>query len=139
MLHSIRVADYMATKLVTLTTDMSIDQAIRELLTHRISGAPVLEEGLLVGMFSESDCLEDLLQSGYHNSGGGRRVQDVMSRTIVTIGPEDSILQACEIFIKKGRHRLPVVDHMERLVGQISRRDVIRAMDDITHRATAEA
>ncbi|MBA4151453.1 MAG: CBS domain-containing protein, partial [Acinetobacter sp.] len=63
MLHSIRVADYMATKLVTLTPDTSIDQAIRELLTHRISGAPVIEGGELVGMFSESDCLEEALQS----------------------------------------------------------------------------
>jgi len=138
MLHSLRVADYMATKLVTLTPDTSIDQAIRELLTHRISGAPVIEGGELVGMFSESDCLEEALQSGYHNMSSGS-VKDVMSTQVVFVSPEDSILQVAEMFIKKGRHRLPVKDHHGKLVGQISRRDVIRAMDDITHSATAEA
>lgn len=138
MLHSLRVADYMATKLVTLTPDTSIDQAIRELLTHRISGAPVIEGDELVGMFSESDCLEEALQSGYHNMSSGS-VKDVMSTQVVFVSPEDSILQVAEMFIKKGRHRLPVKDHNGKLVGQISRRDVIRAMDDITHSATAEA
>ncbi len=138
MLHSLRVADYMATKLVTLTPDTSIDQAIRELLTHRISGAPVIEGGELVGMFSESDCLEEALQSGYHNMSSGQ-VRDVMSTQVVFVSPEDSILQVAEMFIKKARHRLPVKDHNGKLVGQISRRDVIRAMDDITHSATAEA
>lgn len=138
MLHSLRVADYMATKLVTLTPDTSIDQAIRELLTHRISGAPVIEGDELVGMFSESDCLEEALQSGYHNMSSGS-VKDVMSTQVVFVSPEDSILQVAEMFIKKGRHRLPVKDRNGKLVGQISRRDVIRAMDDITHSATAEA
>ncbi len=138
MLHSLRVADYMATRLITLTPETSIDQAIRELLTHGISGAPVVKGGELVGIFSESDCLEEALQSGYHNTSSGQ-VKDVMSTQVITISPEDSILQAAEIFIKQGRHRLPVKDYRGKLVGQISRRDVIRAMDDMTHRATADA
>lgn len=132
MLHSIRVADYMASRLVTLQPDMTIDQAIKELLTHGISGAPVLENERLVGVFSESDCLQDIIQAGYYESNAGL-VRDVMSKTIESINPDESILTAAEIFLKGKRRRLPVVDDQGHLVGQISRRDILRAMDDLTH------
>lgn len=132
MLHSIRVADYMASRLVTLQPDMTIDRAIKELLTHGVSGAPVLENDKLVGVFSESDCLGDILQSSYYESNAGL-VRDVMSTQIQSISPEESILAAAEIFLHGKRRRLPVVDDQGHLVGQISRRDVLRAMDDLTH------
>ena len=78
MLHSIRVSDYMAKRLIVLQSDMSIDMAIKLLLRHGASGAPVLNEiGELVGMFSESDCLKDIVQSCYHETNAGM-VKDVM-------------------------------------------------------------
>ncbi|MDP2227514.1 MAG: CBS domain-containing protein [Moraxellaceae bacterium] len=136
MLQSIRVADYMAHKLVTLRPDMSIDQAIRSLLDNGISGAPVVQDGKLVGVFSESDCLKDVLQSVYHNMGGGL-VSDFMTAAMETISPDESIITAAEIFLNHRRRRLPVVDANGRLVGQISRRDVLRAIADLSSKAPA--
>ncbi|MBB09672.1 MAG: CBS domain-containing protein, partial [Alcanivorax sp.] len=56
MLKSIKVADYMTRRLVTIRPEMSVNEAIRVFLEHKISGAPVVDEnGSLVGVFSESD------------------------------------------------------------------------------------
>lgn len=133
MLQSIRVADYMAVKLVTLSPATSIDEAIRLFLEHGISGAPVLQDSKLVGVFSESDCLKDVLHAGYHNMSSGL-VGDFMSTDIESIGPDDSIISAAELFLSRKRRRLPVVDTNGTLVGQISRRDVLRAIDDFTRK-----
>ena len=130
MLQSIRVADYMTQKLVTLAPDTPVDEAILELLEHRISGAPVLEHGRLVGVFSESDCLKEVLHAGYHNMRSGL-VRDYMSTQIETINAGESIISAAETFLNHKRRRLPVVDADGQLVGQISRRDVLRAIADI--------
>lgn len=130
MLRSIRVADYMAKNLATLSPDTSVEQAIAVLLDRRISGAPVVEDGRLVGMFSEIDCLREMLHAGYHDMSSGR-VRNFMSNEVETIGPDDSIVVAAEIFLNRKRRRLPVIDAGGTLVGQISRRDVLRAFADM--------
>ena len=118
MLKSIRVADYMTRNLVTLKPHVSVNDSIRILLENRISGAPVVDDsGSLVGVFSESDCLKGALQASYHET------------------EISSILDAAEIFIADHRRRLPVVDK-GKLVGQISRRDLLRAMDDFSRKHT---
>ncbi|WP_022955469.1 CBS domain-containing protein [Perlucidibaca piscinae] len=136
MLHSIRVGDYMATQLVCVTPGMTIDQAIKVLLNHRISGAPVIENGELLGMFSESDCLAEIIQAGYYESNAGL-VSDVMRAPVDTIHVDESILRAAEVFQREHRRRLPVVNDLGVVIGQISRRDILRAMDDLTHQSLA--
>lgn len=127
-LKSIRVADYMSRRLVTLSPGMSVHAAIRLLLEHSISGAPVVEGGALVGLFSESDCLRGAVQSSYHGTEIGS-VEEFMTKTVQTIDADDSIFTAADIFLNQRRRRLPVISD-GKLVGQISRRDILRAMDD---------
>lgn len=136
MLRSIRVSDYMSTQLLLLNPDMAMDEAINALLERRVSGAPVVQDGKLVGIFSESDCLKEALQAGYHNTGSGK-VSDYMSHEVTTISDDDSIISAAEIFLNQKRRRLPVLDASGKLVGQISRRDVLRAMIAIKGRQEA--
>lgn len=133
MLHDIRVDHYMAKQPILLKPEMSIDAAIKTLLQHKISGAPVVHEGVLVGIFSEADCLGDMLQAGYYEMNAGL-VRDVMSTATDTIHPSQSILDAADVFQQRGRRRLPVVDDLGVVVGQISRRDVLQALDDLAHR-----
>lgn len=133
MLHDIRVDHYMAKQPIVLSPEVSIDAAIKTLLQHKISGAPVVQSGELIGMFSEADCLADILQSGYYDMSSGL-VRDVMSTGIDTIHPSQSILDAADLFQKRGRRRLPVVDDLGVVVGQISRRDVLRALHDLAQK-----
>ena len=130
MLRSVKVRDYMAANLVTLSPDMEILRAIHSLVTNRISGAPVVDEhGNLVGVLSEMDCMRVALNAGYHEEYGGH-VDEYMSKKVITVEAEASILELAQRFIDGPYRRFPVVEDA-RLVGQISRRDVLRALEHL--------
>jgi CBS domain-containing protein len=117
----------MSVRVITFTPDMEILDAVHILVKNRISGAPVLDlHGNLVGMLSQQDCLKVALSAAYHSEWGGR-VEEFMTREIKTIDADASIVDVAEIFVKSGYRRLPVVER-NRLVGQISRHDLLKAM-----------
>ena len=127
MLRSVLVKDHMAKNVVTLDPDMEIAHAAQFLIAHDISGAPVLDShGRLVGLLTERDCMKVALQVDYHGIPGGL-VRDYMSPEPQTVQPEQSILTVADLFINGRFRRYPVVDE-GRLVGLISRRDVMRAL-----------
>ena len=131
LLKSTKVRDYMAASLVTFRPDMEILRAISLLVEKRISGAPVVDErGNLVGVLSEQDCIQVALRAGYHEEFGGR-VSEFMSREVETIDADASILQLAEKFVNARYRRYPVLDD-NRLVGQISRRDVLKALEALS-------
>jgi predicted transcriptional regulator len=124
------VTRFMATKLITFAPDMDILDAMDLLLKKKITGAPVLnKQGELVGMLSEVDCLKLLVEGPYNqepNSVG--TVADFMSKEVVTIDHDRTILDAAYTFVNSGLKRLPVRDDNNKLIGQISRVDVLRAI-----------
>lgn len=122
------VKDYMARTLVTFKPDTDVLDAIHVLVTKRIAGAPVIDdEGNLLGMLSELDCMKVALDAGYHGIWGGP-VSDFMSAGVKTVDAEMSIVDLAKTFIDTTYRRYPVMDGT-RLVGQISRRDVLRALE----------
>lgn len=121
----------MAANLITFKPDMEMRLAISHLIEKRISGAPVVDDrGNLVGVLSEQDCMKMALSAGYHDDPGGL-VKDFMSTKVATIDADTSILQLAQMFVDSPYRRYPVLQN-NRLVGQISRRDVLRALDSIT-------
>jgi CBS domain-containing protein len=127
-IKSCLVKDYMSKTLVTFKPETSVLDAIHELVRHRIAGAPVVDDaGNLVGMLSELDCLKVALQAGYHGDYGGP-VRDYMSGDVKTVNAEMSIVDLAQRFLDSRFRRFPVTDR-NRLVGQISRRDVLRALE----------
>ncbi len=125
---TITVRSYMATQLVTFSPDTEIMDAMHSLIEHRITGAPVIDSrGQLVGMLSEHDCIKAALNACYHGELGGR-VESVMSRDVQTVEPDESILEVAERLIGSPFKRFVVMER-NRVVGQISRRDVLRALD----------
>ncbi len=136
MLHSITVKDFMTASVVTFTPDMDVMAAIHKLVEKGISGAPVLDSlGNIIGVLSEHDCLKVGLHASYHGVLGGR-VEEFMSKNPVTVDVDLSILSLAEMFVAKPYRRYPVVED-NRLVGQISRSDVIRAIDKINDGSNA--
>ena len=79
------VKDIMTKKLITFQPDMRVLAAIESLLKHKISGAPVVNEnGNLVGVLSEIDCMSTIIQDLYYSDSGGS-VRDFMSTEITTV------------------------------------------------------
>ena len=131
-LRSCFVKDYMSKTLVTFKPDTNVLDAVHTLVEHRIAGAPVVDDlGNIVGMLSEFDCIRVALQAGYHGDYGGP-VSDYMSRDVTTVNAEMSIVDLAQKFADQGYRRFPVTDN-NRLVGQISRRDVLRALEVLSH------
>jgi len=130
MLRSIKVSDYMTRQLVVFTPETDLFDAIKQLLNNNISGAPVVDgDNHVLGLLSELDCLKSILSGSYYDEVGGK-VGDFMTKELTTISPSEDMIAVAEMFIGKNRRRLPVVDDHGVLVGQISRRDVLRCMRD---------
>jgi len=130
MLQTIKVSDYMAASLTTFKPEMEMREAIIYLVDKRISGAPVVDDhGNLVGVLSEQDCMKVALSAGYHGDYGGQ-VKAYMNTKVTTIDADMSILNLAQLFIDAPYRRYPVLQN-NRLVGQVSRRDVLRALKSI--------
>lgn len=123
------ITSYMTTELVTFFEDQMIHEAITVMLKHKISGAPVLNEsGELTGIISEKDCLKVLIDEAYYNNPlNHRQVKDYMTSNVKTLSVHSNIVDAARNFIRSSFRRFPVVDDNGRLVGQISRKDILKA------------
>jgi CBS domain-containing protein len=127
MTSPILACDMMVTKLITLSPDMGLRDAARLLLKNRISGAPVVNAaGELIGIFSEKDLMQALIDAVYDELPSSE-VSAYMSRKVYTVDAQADILAIAQIFRTKDYRRLPVVQE-GKLVGQISRRDVMAAV-----------
>ena len=127
MLHSIKAKDYMTANLVILSPDTSVMEAIRILLDKGISGAPVVDKmGRLVGLLSEKDCMRVATHAGYYGEAGGK-VSEFMSPDVITVEGDTSVIEIAKMFMEKPFKRYPVMDD-NRLIGSISRRDVLKAI-----------
>ena len=128
MFRSILIDDFMTRNLATATEEMDLLSLVDLLLRRGISGAPVVDgSGHLIGMVSEHDCLKAILVGTYQGEVGGS-VFDVLTSSVETIRLGTSIVEAANQMVTSGRRRLPVVDHENRLIGQISRSDLLRAV-----------
>jgi CBS domain-containing protein len=91
MLANITVKQHMSTNLVTFHPRMDVYEAIRKLLEHRITGAPVVEQsGEIVGVFSEMDCLRIALSSTYYEGMGGK-VGEYMTRNFKPVDADTKL------------------------------------------------
>lgn len=123
------VTDYMTVKLITFKAEMDIQEATKVLLDNKISGAPVVDDdGLLIGMLSEKDCIRLLIDGHYNQRPAGTgTVADYMSRNIKTLNASTTIIDAAYDFLGSSYRRYPILKE-GKLVGQISRRDVLKAI-----------
>ena len=127
--------EIMTTQLVTLQPKTTVAEAIKTLLRHSISGAPVVDEdGALLGILSEFDCLRAIANEQFHSDHDESGVvEDLMTRGGETIGPDSDLFQVAQTFVTLRVRRLPVLED-GRLLGQVSRRDVLRALDSLPGR-----
>ena len=138
-MRSLRVRDYMTPRkrLKTVTPDTNVVEAMTMLLETKVSGAPVVDDsGKLLGVLSEVDLLKVVEQDSYYDEGVGL-AGDYMHAPAETVSDTMDIYALTELFLKDRRRRYPVVDEDGQLVGQISRRDVLRAMQEFLVKAHA--
>lgn len=151
------VRDYMKINVISLDPETSIFDAAKIFSEHNISGAPVVENGKVVGVISvtdivrfmkmklpkseiypESHALALIISNLVKEQIEFRRwierisqtkVRNLMSTDVISIQPDKSILEAVNIMEKNDVERLPVIEE-GKLIGIISRADLIRALID---------
>ncbi len=130
MLHSLNVGDYMTQSIMTFRPEQDVIAAARILANRGFSGAPVVDDlGRLVGILSDTDCIRAMVKFGFDPDWRGL-VSEFMSPNVETVELEDSILDVAQRFTEKRFRRYPVMED-NRVVGVISRIDVLRALERI--------
>jgi predicted transcriptional regulator len=126
-MESLKVKDYMNSRPVTFDKHMSLSVALDKLLTAKQIGGPVIDDQKhVVGFLSEQDMIHKLLKVGYHCQDT-HNVDDCMRPDVLTVSPEDSIIELAEIMSGQKPKIYPVVNN-GLLVGVITRRDVLTAI-----------
>jgi len=126
--NPILVSDYMTTKLITFKPKQSVMDVMDSLIKNRISGGPVVgENGELLGIISEGDCIKQISESRYFNMPmENKNVEDHMIKDVDTIDGNMNIFDAANKFLQSKRRRFPIVEN-GKLVGQISQKDILKA------------
>jgi len=141
-----RARDIMTTELVTVAPSTSVSALAQLLVERKISAAPVVEDGKLVGLVSEGDLLHrdevgteeqpswwrELFRSTEDRAKAylkahGQKAGDVMTTNLMTAGPDADVGEIAEIMERHRVKRVPVVDQ-GRLMGVVSRADLLRLL-----------
>jgi CBS domain-containing protein len=123
-------SDIMQRRLQTVSEDADLEEAIRSLLKKHHSGAPVVDSaGRLVGVLSEYDCVAVLARAATDKWPAGR-VSERMTTEIETVPPTEDVLALSTRF-SQGRHRRLLVVEDGKLIGLISRRDLLGALESL--------
>ncbi len=145
------VADVMTRDPITIAPTAPLKEAVQTLAAHRISGLPVVDAaGKLLGVITETDLMwqesgvevppyimildsviylknPTTFEQELHKSLG-QTVDEVMSKRPKTIRPQDPLQTASRFLHADGVQQLPVVDEAGKLVGILTRGDIVRAM-----------
>lgn len=108
----------MTKDVVTVTPDTSLRNVAKILAEKHISGVPVVDGGKVVGILSEAD----ILKAGDME----KTAADAMVKEVITVGPEACVPDVAKILSERGIKRVPVVDKSGKLLGIISRADVVK-------------
>ena len=130
--QAIQVKDFMTRNLITFKPDDSMHKVIETLVAKGISGAPVVDENdELCGIISEGDCLKQVVRGKYLNSPTEVGfVKDFMTKVPIFVSPNDNIMEIAQKFLNLRLRRFPVLEN-GKLVGQISQRDVMAAIQNL--------
>ena len=121
-----QVVDLMTTDVITVSKDTGIRDAARLMFRNRVSGLPVTgADGTLVGIITEADFLRLEVERQQGGTDLGETVGEVMSPGVVTTSPDTEIYDAAKMMTFQDIKRLPVIDDDARLLGIISRADIV--------------
>jgi CBS domain-containing membrane protein len=142
--QKIPVSAVMTTNVVTVRPDANVHEVTGLLAENKISGLPVVDDkNRVVGLISEADVLSMMGVTREHTfkdvirhilgepvpkQRQGETVRDFMTSPAVTTTPDADIREAARMLDERRIKRLPVVDKEQRLLGIVSRADIVRTI-----------
>lgn len=120
------VADIMTRQVVTITPSESIKACADLMRTHDVSALPVVLAGDRVAGIVCDDDVVHVLTTSTNGARSRRTVADVMTKNVITISSRATVAGAARTMYERGVKSLPVIDGSNRLVGIVSREDVLK-------------
>ncbi|MEM4575107.1 MAG: CBS domain-containing protein [Archaeoglobaceae archaeon] len=120
-LSRFKVGDIMTSNVLHVTPEMTVGDVIDLMFRYKHLGYPVVSDGKLVGIVTLTDLIK---------AERSKKVEEVMSRNVLTISPRKSAFEAFKIMSEKNIGRLPVVED-DKLVGIITRSDLMKLKEII--------
>jgi CBS domain-containing protein len=122
-------------EVVTISGGASVKEAVAMLAERRIGAVPVVDGGVVRGIFSERDIIYGLAKTGADGLSG--KVSDVMTAPALTVTSDSAVMAALSLMTRRRVRHLPVVDGGT-LVGFISIGDLVKyRIDRIESEAAA--
>lgn len=125
-----QVRDILAAKgqrVVTIRPDATIATAVHRMALERVGALVVSEDGITIaGILSERDIIHGLAEDGGEIMGTDRRIADLMTRNVITCGPEDKVKTVMAEMTRRRFRHVPVLDN-GRLAGIVSIGDVVKS------------
>jgi CBS domain-containing protein/anti-sigma regulatory factor (Ser/Thr protein kinase) len=121
--YELKIEEVMCRELKTVRSDISMGVALDLFRQMRISGAPVVDNGNLVGILSLEDLIRCLRRTDLDS-----RVNQYMTRDVITIHSGDPVIEALKVFVSVRLGRLPVVNDAGELVGILTKGDINRGL-----------
>jgi len=122
------IEEFMDKTFVKLKKDTDVYHAIDILLDRGLTSAVVVDDyDKIVGILSEKDCMSLLTKGAYHGLPSGK-VEEYMTTKVVTTSAKSDVFQVANIFLKHFFRRLIIADEDNRVIGQITRRDLLRVI-----------
>ena len=129
------IRDCMRRNPLTINANDNLVQAIEMLVEYKLTGVTVVDDdGLPVGVLSEIDCIETVLNALYNDGDPEHSlVRDAMTAEIISCTPGDSIVEVAADMLATRQRRRPVIEG-GRLVGQVSSSNVLWALMEHSRR-----
>ena len=123
LVYELKIEEVMTRSVITVTLQTSMSKLREILQQYRISGTPVVENGELVGIISVEDLIKALAEGEME-----AKVEERMTRHLVTLRADEPVVSAVEYFAEYEFGRFPVVDKDGKLVGILTRGDIIEGL-----------
>lgn len=123
LIYELKIGQIMTRKLITMSPEQTMAELKDVLRINRISGAPVVQDGKLVGVISIEDLIK-ALESGEKEA----RIGAKMAVNVQTVYQDESVVSAVNRFAQFGYGRLPVLDRSGEMVGIVTQGDVVRGL-----------
>jgi len=120
-----KVSDIMTRAVVVVKPDMRLTEAIKVMLKNNVSAVPVVDaQQDLIGIITEYD----IMNFAFSGHAAETTVSEVMIRDVVTFTPDTDVETLVNFCAKRRMHRVPIVEG-QKVVGMVSRRDILREID----------
>jgi len=129
MKTGVTVTDAMTLKPVVTTENTSVFDCARTMLKKGVGSLVVVRNKKLVGLITEKDIVREVVAK--NKSPKKLVAKDVMTKKLITVGPDTDIFDAMQIMEKEGVRRLPVVSPNKELLGLLTIKDILKVQPQL--------